>query len=49
MILTVLCNGMQFDVCINRADLGGEPEAGRRFKGGVNFTVCAARGKYDPG
>ena len=45
VILTVLCNGMQFDVCINRADLGGEPEVGRRFKGTVwlqgrvNFTV----------
>ena len=45
VILTVLCNGMQFNVCINRADLVGEPEAGRRFKGTVwlqgrvNFTT----------
>ncbi len=45
VILNIRCNGMQFDVCINQKDLGGEPEAGRRFKGTiwlqgrVNFTV----------
>lgn len=33
--LTVECNDMQFDVCINRKDLLGEPEVGRRFKGNV--------------
>ncbi len=57
VILTVLCNGMQFDVCINRADLGGEPEVGRRFKGTVwlqgrvNFTVrsTAKSGSPYPG
>lgn len=31
--LTILCNDMQFDVCINKLDLLGEPEVGRRFKG----------------
>lgn len=31
--LTVECNDMQFDVCINRNDLLGEPAVGRRFKG----------------
>lgn len=31
--LTVECNDMQFDVCINRNDLLGEPQIGRRFKG----------------
>jgi len=57
VIMTILCNGMQFDVCINRADLGGEPEAGRRFKGiiwlqgRVNFTVrsTARSGSTYPG
>ena len=34
-ILTVQCNGMLFDVCINREDLGGEPAEGRRFKGTI--------------
>ena len=27
------CNDMVFDVCINKKDLMGEPEIGRRFKG----------------
>ena len=31
--LTLECNDMQFDVCINKADLLGEPKKGRRFKG----------------
>lgn len=31
--LTVECKDMQFDVCINRKDLLGEPQIGRRFKG----------------
>ena len=31
--LTVDCNDMQFDICINKQDLLGEPEIGRRFKG----------------
>lgn len=31
--LTLDCNDMQFDVCINKNDLLGEPKIGRRFKG----------------
>ena len=31
--MTIECNDIQFDVCINRQDLTGEPEVGRRFKG----------------
>lgn len=31
--LTVNCNDLVFDVCINREDLVGEPDVGRRFKG----------------
>jgi len=31
--LTIESNDMQYDVCINRADLMGEPAIGRRFKG----------------
>lgn len=31
--MTVNCNDLIFDVCINTADLVGEPEIGRRFKG----------------
>lgn len=33
--MTVNCNEMVFDICINQADLLGEPETGRRFKGVV--------------
>ncbi len=33
--MTVDCNGMQIDICINSQDLYGEPEAGRRFKGNI--------------
>lgn len=32
-LLTVNCNDLVFDVCINSADLLGEPAVGRRFKG----------------
>lgn len=32
-ILTMYCNELSFDVCINKADLYGEPQVGRRFKG----------------
>lgn len=32
-ILTVTCNELTLDLCINQADLFGEPEVGRRFKG----------------
>ncbi len=31
--LTILCNELTFDVCINKIDLFGEPQVGRRFKG----------------
>ena len=31
--MTVESNDMQFDICINKADLLGEPKVGRRFKG----------------
>lgn len=36
------CNDMIFDVCINKKDLMGEPEIGRRFKGNIwmQGTVC---------
>lgn len=32
-VLTLYCNELTFDVCINKADLYGEPQTGRRFKG----------------
>lgn len=31
--LTITCNELTFDVCINSLDLYGEPQVGRRFKG----------------
>ena len=31
--LTIESNDMQFDICINKKDLLGEPKVGRRFKG----------------
>lgn len=31
--MTLECNGMLFDVCINEKDLLGDPDTGRRFKG----------------
>lgn len=34
-ILTLSCNDLMFDVCINEKDLLGEPEVGRRFKGRI--------------
>lgn len=33
--LDILCNDMNFSVCINEKDLLGEPEVGRRFKGNI--------------
>lgn len=33
--MTVNCNDMIFDLCINKQDLLGEPEVGRRFKGSI--------------
>lgn len=32
-LLTVNCNELIFDICINTLDLYGQPETGRRFKG----------------
>lgn len=32
-VLKLSCNDLEFDVCINRLDLLGEPKVGRRFKG----------------
>lgn len=34
-LLTVNCNDLIFDICINEKDLLGEPEVGRRFKGRI--------------
>lgn len=31
--LSLICNEMEFDICIKEEDLQGEPEIGRRFKG----------------
>ena len=33
VIMSLECNELTFDVCINRKDLYGEPAVGRRFKG----------------
>ena len=35
IVLELNCNGMALTVCINEADLLGEPLAGRRFKGNI--------------
>ena len=32
-LMTLSCNDMVFDLCINKDDLYGEPAVGRRFKG----------------
>lgn len=34
-LLTICCNELTFDVCINIMDLFGEPQVGRRFKGNI--------------
>ena len=34
-IMSVYCNELTFDVCINKKDLYGEPQVGRRFKGTI--------------
>lgn len=33
--MNIECNGMNFDICINKKDLLGDPEVGRRFKGNI--------------
>ncbi len=32
-VMSLNCNDLEFDVCINKKDLYGEPQIGRRFKG----------------
>mgnify|MGYP002074806944 CR=1 FL=1 len=34
-LMTISCNDLNFDVCINAEDLYGEPQVGRRFKGSI--------------
>lgn len=34
-VMTVECNSLEFDVCINAEDLMGEPETGRRLKANI--------------
>lgn len=44
-LMTVSCNDLEFELCINKEDLYGEPAIGRRFKGiiwmqgYINFPV----------
>lgn len=33
--MNIECNDLNFDICINEADLMGSPEVGRRFKGSI--------------
>ncbi len=37
-VMTLNCNDLVFDVCINKSDLIGEPMKGRRFKGTIWLT-----------
>ena len=32
-VMSLNCNDLEFDICINKKDLYGEPQIGRRFKG----------------
>lgn len=32
-VMRLSCNDLEFDICINKKDLYGEPQIGRRFKG----------------
>lgn len=34
-VMTLCCNELTFDMCINKIDLYGEPKVGRRFKGTI--------------
>jgi len=34
-LMQLCCNNMQLDLCINREDLWGEPDVGRRFRGTI--------------
>lgn len=38
--ISISCNDVRFDVCINQKDLMGEPEIGRRFKGIIWLQGC---------
>lgn len=38
--MRIICNGLVFDLCINKADLFGEPQIGRRFKGLIWLQGC---------
>lgn len=33
--MTIICNEIPIDICINKEDLYGEPKVGRRFKGAI--------------
>lgn len=37
-IMTLNCNDLVFDICVNNKDLTGEPMIGRRFKGNIWLT-----------
>ena len=37
-IMTLSCNDLVVDVCINKKDITGEPEKGRRFRGNLWLT-----------
>jgi len=39
-IMTIDTNGLVYDVCINKEDLLGEPQIGRRFKGNIWMQGC---------
>jgi len=34
-VMSINCNELYFDLCINEQDIFGEPEVGRRFKGSI--------------
>lgn len=38
--MTISCNDLVFDICINQEDLMGIPEVGRRFKGVIWLQGC---------
>ena len=37
--MSILCNDVPLDICVNEKDLLGEPEVGRRFKGQIWLQV----------
>ena len=43
-ILTLNCNNLIFDICINQKDLLGEPEVGRRFKAESGYRDMSITG-----